>query len=139
LQLQDPRGILGCRFKGDPDMAIDAFTAARPQVTIIFEPLPGTNPGSGAPPSPVDQAHAAARQRERETATAQAFASVMAEQMVTDPLVSTSQMIARKLPGSPQNVYAQMQAIREENELVSDRREIARKMAQKEDEITYRD
>jgi|GEM_PF-6869388 len=121
-------------------MAIDAFTAARPQVTIIFEPLPGLSPGSGSPPSPVDQAHAAAsRQRERENATAQAFATVMAEQLVTDPLVSTSQMIARKLPGSPQNVHAQMQAIREENELVSERREIARKMAQKEDEITYRD
>ncbi|HSP26005.1 MAG TPA: hypothetical protein VLQ65_12605 [Saliniramus sp.] len=121
-------------------MAIDALSAGRPHVTITFEPLPGTNPGAGPrPPSQVDPARAAAMQRERENATVQAFATVMAEQIVSDPLVSTSQMIARKLPGSPQNVYAQMQAIREENELVSERREIARKMAQKEDEITYRD
>jgi len=122
-------------------MAIDAFSAARPHVTITFESLIGANgPGAGQqPPSQVDQARAAAMQREREGATVQAFAAVMAEQIVSDPLVSTSQMIARKLPGSPQNVHAQMQAIREENELVSERREIARKMAQKEDEITYRD
>jgi hypothetical protein len=130
--------------QGVPDMAIDALSSARPQFTIIFEPLPGANPdgndsvrnGSG---SQVDQARAAAVQRERENATVQAFATVMAEQIVSDPLVSTSQMIARKLPGSPHNVYAQMQAIREEEDLVYERRVIARKMAQKEDEITYRD
>ena len=122
-------------------MAIDALSAARPHVTITFQQLlPGAQPGAGPHPPRLDQeAGAAAARREKEHATVQAFATVMAEQIVSDPLVSTSQMIARKLPGSPQNVYAQMQAIREENELVSERREIARKMAQKEDEITYRD
>lgn len=66
------------------------------------------------------------------------FAMMMAEEMLLGTTSSQSPAIAKKLPGATENVNARMQTLREEEQLVSDRREIGRKMSEKDNAMAFR-
>jgi hypothetical protein len=67
------------------------------------------------------------------------FASIMTEAFLDTMNASPSLGIARRLPGSPENVYGQMQAAQEDEKLTDQRRAFARQMAKKDDEMAYRE
>lgn len=71
-------------------------------------------------------------------AAVQTFALMMAEHMLFDPASSPTQGIAKKMPGASENVTAQMQALREESQVTADRREMSKKMSQKDEAMNYR-
>ena len=66
------------------------------------------------------------------------FAMMMAEEMLLGKSASPAEAIAKKLPGATENVNARMQTLREEEQLVSDRREIGRKMSEKDNAMAFR-
>lgn len=67
------------------------------------------------------------------------FAMMMAEEMLLGTNSSQAQAIAKKLPGASENVTGQMETLRQENQLVSDRREIGKMMSRKDDAMAFRD
>lgn len=72
-------------------------------------------------------------------AAIRSFAVMMAEELLLGTNSSQAQAIAKKLPGASENVTAQMQTLREENQLVSDRREIGKMMSRKDEAMAFRD
>ncbi len=104
-------------------------TPSKPSVQAEDRPAPSTEN---------QEAHAnAARDRAMQELESVAFTALMLDLLFPSG-TSASAVIARKLPGSPENVKGQMDAITEDYQRFSDRQETARKMAQKDDELLYR-
>ena len=102
----------------------------------ISQASPGIGAGPGVMPGSAQNGQGGAAAVED---AIRSFALLMVEEMLLGTTNSQSQAIAKKLPGATENVNARMQALREEEQLVSDRREIGRKMSEKDNAMNFRD
>jgi hypothetical protein len=108
-----------------------------PNPAAGHDALPGHKPVDTPPlleAPPAGQTPAASQAE----AMAQSFAQALLLQSLTETTSSPSTSIANKLPGAPGNVYGQMQELRDQGKLVDSRRELAQRMARKDDDINYR-
>jgi hypothetical protein len=101
----------------------------------ISQASPGIGAGPGVMPGSAQNGQGGAAAVEDAIRT---FAMMMAEEMLLGKSASPAEAIAKKLPGATENVNARMQTLREEEQLVSDRREIGRKMSEKDNAMAFR-
>lgn len=114
-------------------MQASAEEAAKALGAIVFDLDGITSPrGQTEQSRPRDEERLAAA-----AVTAQTLMAV--DEAMDGASPSASLGIAKRLPGSPADGYRYMETLRHDQQITDERRAVARKMAQKDDEMAFRD